>query len=182
MYYSSICLFNQFFFKFFQRLAFPVREDFFPHKTALVVRYAIRVLRARDKVVHLAVDPLPRKFRCQDTALAVFADGPDDEFPLKNMHPQPGAAVIKRLCAADAGGLSLTLFVGFRPVRSTLAGNLQLCIYIILSYLFNSCGKHISFPPFGQCRLRIHYHADLRCVNGLRNLAQNTKESYEFCT
>ena len=107
---------------------------------------------------------------------------PDDEFPLKNMHPQPGAAVIKRLCAADAGGLSLALFVGFRPERGTLTGNLRLCIYIILSYLFNSCGKYISFPPFGQCRLRIHYHADWRCVNGLRNLAQNTKDSYEFCT
>lgn len=133
-------------------------------------------------MVHLAVDPLPRKFWRQDIALAVFADGPDDELPLKNMHPQPGAAVIKRLCAADTDRLSLTLFVGFRPERSTLAGNLRLCIYIILSYLFNSCGKYISFPPFGQCRLRIHYHADWRCGNGLRNLAQNTKDSYEFCT
>lgn len=106
-------------------------------------------------MVHLAVDPLPRKFWRQDTALAVFADGPDDELPLKNMHPQPGAAVIKRLCAADAGGLSLARFIGFRSERGTLTGNLRLCIYIIMSHLFNSCGKHISFPPFGQCRLRI---------------------------
>lgn len=77
-------------------------------------------------MVHLAVDPLPRKFRRQDTALAVFADGPDDELPLKNVHPQPGAAVIKRLCAADAGGLSLARFIGFRPERGTLTGNLRL--------------------------------------------------------
>jgi len=38
--------------------------------------------------------------------------------------------------------------------------------------------KHLSFLPFGQCRLRIQYHTCLCCVNGLRNLAQKAEGHY----
>ena len=40
------------------------------------------------------------------------------------------------------------------------------------------CLKHLSFLPFGQCRLRIQYHTCLCYVNGLRNLAQKTEGHY----
>ena len=136
---------------FFQRFSFPVGEDLFTRKTALFVRHDIGVLRAGGKMVHLAVDPLPGEFRCQDAAFAEFADGPYDQLPLKNMHTQPGAAIVKCLRTADTGGLSLALFVRLRPECSALAGNLRLCVYIILSYFFDSCGKHVSFPPFSHC-------------------------------
>ena len=72
--------------RFLERFALPVWEDLFPHKAALLIRHDIGVLRADGKMVHLAVDPLPGKFRCQDAAFAEFADGTDDELALENMH------------------------------------------------------------------------------------------------
>ena len=133
---------------FLERFALPVRENLFPHKAALLIRHNIRILRTGGEVVHLAVDPLPGKFRRQDAALAVFADGTDNEFALENMHTQVGAAVIKRLRAADAGGLALALFVGLCPKRGALAGDLRFCVYVVLSDLFNACCNHSYTLPF----------------------------------
>ena len=134
-------------------------------------------------MVHLAVHPLPRKFRRQDAALAVFADCTNDQFTLKNMHAKLGTTVIKCLCIADTHRFARRFAVGLRPDCRTLAGNLRFCMYIILPDLFNTLCQHNVHP---LCVLPVRHNAldDAKIartgvvVNAVLQIAANTKDSF----